>query len=110
MSFLDESSDNSNMIVRLGGVLLLGAILLSGFVQGVLSTESRSITLHMTQNPSDGETFTLDNHVFEFDSGDSVQSGNIPVVITSTLDGTSENLRNAITSAGYGVESHAEMD
>jgi hypothetical protein len=33
MSFLDDSSEGSNMVVRVGAILLLGVILLSGFSQ-----------------------------------------------------------------------------
>jgi hypothetical protein len=57
----------------------------------------------MTKNPSDGETFTLNYHVFEFDDNGSVAAGNIPVQIETSLYQTAENFKAAVTAAGYGV-------
>jgi hypothetical protein len=54
--------------------------------------------------PDDGDTLTIDTNVYEFDIGNGVSNGHIPVIITSTVGGTVNNLKAAIASdADYEV-------
>jgi hypothetical protein len=58
----------------------------------------------MSKNPQDGDTITLNDNIFEFDNGDGVAAGNIPVTLATSLYTTSENLKTAVVNASYGVQ------
>lgn len=91
-------------VVRVAVLFLVGIIVLSGIDNGVDHGDHiDSITLTMTMNPVDGDTITLDDNIFEFDIGDGVISGHIPVQIDPSLVDTLLNLKNAIQVAGYVV-------
>jgi hypothetical protein len=98
-------TDGPSTIVRFAGILLIGIIILSGLDNGVHSQmiEStqmiESITFTFDGQPSNGDTVTISGHVFEFDSGDGVISGHIPVTIGGTITRTVENLKIAAESA-----------
>jgi hypothetical protein len=99
-----DVDDQYGAVVQLGKVALvmaIGVIILSGLSAGNNSHDSVNMTL--TKIPSDGETISLNYHVFEFDSGDGVAAGNIPVQIANTVSETGLNLRSAIQNAGFGV-------
>lgn len=87
-------------IVKCCVVLLIGVALLAGFAAGSISGGGVMITF--TQQPTDGDTVTLDGHVFEFDSGNGVAAGHIAVPIGLTTATTNANFKAAV-SAYYQV-------
>lgn len=85
-------------LVKAAGIFIIGVIILSGFATGIDNSNPKSATLTMTENPHDGDIITLGAHTFEFDSGDGVSAGNIPVSIGATLFDTSNNFESAVTA------------
>jgi hypothetical protein len=86
------------MIVIVIGILAISHIDMSS-VQCL-----NSYQLNFSSNPADGDGLIVDGVIFEFDSGDGVTNGTVPVVIESDYNETSLNLKNAIKqSASYGV-------
>jgi hypothetical protein len=87
-------------------LLVIGVSMLSNVLQGSASkSELNSYELNFSTNPSDGQTLTLDNIIYEFDSGNGVSSGHVLVPIATTLEATVDNLRNAIkNNSDYTVE------
>lgn len=97
--------DQTTSIIRVAMLFLIGIIVLSGIDNGVdHGSYIESITLTMTMNPADGDTVILDSNVFEFDIGDGVISGHIPIQIESTIVDTVLNLKSAIQTAGYVIQ------
>ena len=92
-----------NGFVKTAAVFLLGVLLLAGFATGISNANPKTATITLTDIPHDGDTVTLDAHVFEFDNGDGVASGNIPVHIGATLYETGNTFRDAIKANGFGV-------
>jgi hypothetical protein len=97
--------EQTTSIVRVAMLFLIGIIVLSGIDNGVDHGDYiESITLTMTMNPADGDTVTIDNNIFEFDIGDGVTVGNIPVTIDAYLVNTVLNLKNAMQIAGCVIQ------
>ncbi len=81
-------------IVKIAVLLGLGVLVLLG-IAGDMSATSGAI-FSFTHQPLDGDTVTLDNHVFEFDGNGSVTEGHIAVTIGASLAETSNNYRTAV--------------
>ena len=97
--------EQTTSIIKVAMLFLMGIIVLSGIDSGVdHGSYIESITLTMTMNPVDGDTVTIDNNIFEFDIGDGVTAGNIPIQIESTIVDTVLNMKNAIQTAGYVIQ------
>lgn len=100
---MDDAPDTSMVIVKVCAMLLIGVVLLSG-VGGIAANTHDTATITLNGNPQDGDTVTLDSHVFEFDTGNGVSAGHIAVIIGNTLDVTMANLATAIqTQEDYKV-------
>lgn len=99
---VDEAPDTAMVIVKLSALFILGVIIISN-VGGVASNSHDSATITLTANPLDGDIVTLDDHVFEFDTGDGVVAGHITVAIGTTLTDTMQNLATAVEAANYQV-------
>lgn len=94
MSF-EEVGEPTN-IVRVAAIFLIGVIVLSGIDTGLSTQMVDSTTLSLTAQPSDSDTVTIGGDIFEFDIGDGVISGHIPVLIGSTILETINNLSEAM--------------
>lgn len=92
-------------IVKLACVLFIGVIILNGFGSTSNGADSvkNVVTITFTGNPADGDTVTLDDNVFEFDTGDGISVGHTAVVIGASLEETKNNL-SAVVAA------HAEYE
>jgi hypothetical protein len=94
-----DETDTTNMIIRLSALLLIGLIIISGVVSMALARGTDyKFSIKMYQNPSDGDTITLAGTIYEFDSGDGVAIGHIPITIGATLADTISNIDTAINS------------
>jgi hypothetical protein len=95
---MDIIDNPTQGLIKSGAIFIIGLIILSGAIgaSAVGDSSSKSIQLSLTQIPIDGDTITLGNYIFEFDSGDGVIVGHITVAIGSTIDETGSNLRTAI--------------
>lgn len=82
------------VFVGVGTLLLVAAVLIAG----ASAEKTTTITFH--DQPADGEIVTVDDHVFEFDSDNTVESGHIPIEIGWTVTETRNNLENAIGEVG----------
>jgi hypothetical protein len=90
---VDTDSNLLMVFIKFSTIFIIGLCLLSAIdVSSVRGVGSGVLTF--TDNPSDGDTITLDQRTYEFDIGDGVQSGNIAVIIESTLAGTTANFKN----------------
>lgn len=87
------STDIATSIVKIAGAFLIGILFLSAMAGDMRTVDS--VTVSFDFQPSDGDTVTLDGHTFEFDTGDGVVAGRIPVTIGDSLAETSNNLRIA---------------
>lgn len=92
-------------IVKLACVLFIGVIILNGFGSTSNGADSvkNVVTITFTGNPVDGDTVTLDDNVFEFDTGDGVTTGHSAVIVGASLEETRNNL-------GAAVAVHAEYE
>ena len=97
----EESVIGSATLVKLAGALLIGVMILGGIISGTANAQDHSYIFSFTENPHDGDIIQLNNHVFEFDTGDGVSDGHILVAIGATLADSVENWKTAATSAGY---------
>lgn len=88
-------------IIRVAVILIIGVSILAAVNSTTSSMASGGVTIHLTSNPLDGDTITLEDSVFEFDYGDGVAAGHIPVQIGDTAQGTANNLRSVLTAQGY---------
>jgi hypothetical protein len=102
MGLTDDSSGTAIMIAKFAILLIIGVVVLSGIASNNLLSSTGSVSITFTDNPTDGQTVTLDGHVFEFDSNGSVTAGHIPVIIGATLDITQAHLKTAMQTY-YGV-------
>ena len=85
-------------------LLIIGIVILTGVTNSSTASSTSSVVMTFTQNPSDGQTITLDSHVFEFDSGDGVVAGHILVTIGANAIETSANFKAAVlANTTYGV-------
>jgi hypothetical protein len=100
----EESVIGSSTLVKLAGAFLVGLMILGGLISGTANAQDRSYTFSFTENPHDADTITLNNHIFEFDSGDGVSAGHIPVQIGAKLADSVNNWKTAATSAGFNAE------
>lgn len=98
MDIIEENTLLSGSFVKAAMVLIVGVILLSGFVGGIANNNPKSATITLTEIPTDGNTITLGGHIFEFDSDGSVSPGHVSVTIGNTLYDTCANLRAAIAA------------
>lgn len=96
---MDEPNGESIAVgvVKIACVLFLGVIILNNFdiSSGANNIQNEAI-ITFTGEPVDGDTITLDSHVFEFDIGDGVAEGHIPVIIGDLIVETKDNLSVAI--------------
>jgi hypothetical protein len=101
---LDNDNDIVTIIVRFCLLLIIGIVLLSAIAANNGATSNKQDTFSFSSQPHDGDTITLDNHVFEFDNNGSVEVGHILVTIGTTLDETKANFRAAIqANTNYAV-------
>lgn len=91
----EEPANYSVGIVKVAAVFLIGILILSGIDSGV-GVHSNNAILSFDNQPADGDTITINGYILEFDSGDGVVSGHIPVTIGATLTETIANLGTAI--------------
>ena len=80
------------IVLLLMGVVMMSSVLSSAGDTNVLN----NYTVNITENPEDGSTLTVDSLVFEFDNNSLTNNTNIPVIIASDVNDTTNNLRYAI--------------
>lgn len=95
---IEESVIGSSTLVKASAVFLLGLMLLGGFAAGIQNDNPKSVTVTLTEIPSDGDTIILGAHTFEFVDTGAVAPGDIPVKIGSTLIETKANFEAAVQS------------
>lgn len=99
-----ESSSMATSIVKVACMFIIGICLLNGVENSSQIDTAHTATVTLSENPVDGDTLTLDNNIFEFDSGDGVVTGHIPVTIGTSLDETGVNFVSAVNNvADYEV-------
>jgi hypothetical protein len=96
-----EGMDITKTIIKFALVLLIGVVLLQAIDNTTNTSSGKSLIF--SSNPTDGQTISVDGAIYEFDSGDGVTSGHIPVNIGYTQRATLHNLAVALRSAGYEV-------
>jgi hypothetical protein len=89
------------VVLRVSLLLLLGVVILSAIATTVGNVENGGLTLKFTENPHAGETFQIDNNVFEFDDGTGVIDSHIPVEIGATVAETADNTMQVLNQYGY---------
>jgi hypothetical protein len=92
----DDASGTAMMVAKFCILLVLGVVILSGLASENLVSDTGSVSITFADNPTDGQAVVLDGYTFEFDSDDSVTSGNIEVDIGATHDVTQANLATAM--------------
>jgi hypothetical protein len=95
---VEENGDAASILLKACAVFLIGVLILSGIVSENVTGDTHSARISLTDNPVDGDIITINTIVFEFDSGDGVVAGHIPVSIGATLAETTENLNSALES------------
>ena len=88
-------------IIRVAVIMIIGVSILAAVNSTTSVMAAGGVTIHVNENPLDGDTITLNGDTFEFDYGDGVQVGHIPVQIGDTAQGTASNLRYALAEQGY---------
>lgn len=83
-------------IVRISAILLIGVIILFGINSNTRSQIIDSVTFTFLDNPADGDTISLGDITYEFDSGDGVTNGHILVAIGFTVSETVENFKTVV--------------
>ena len=97
MDGIDEGVEEHSIgIVKVAAVLQIGALILIGVDSGLGVHTTNGATITFDGQPADGDTVTLEGYIFEFDSGDGVVDGHIPVDIGATLTDTIANLGTAV--------------
>lgn len=110
MSFeTGEPADMAKMIAGVAFACIFGVIIMGSIDDGILQGSAGNRNLVFPENPTDGELFQLDSHIFEFDNDGNYNSGYIPVTIGITIVDTKNNLLTAIASAGYTVVDASEV-
>jgi hypothetical protein len=87
--------------LKVGVILIIGIIILAGVNDTASKLENGGLTIKLSENPQDGQTFQFDDTVYEFDSGNGVSSGHIPVIIGATVIDTSNNLVSKFNEFNY---------
>ena len=100
--FDDDKVPAVNTIVKFCILLVIGVVLLSAIGSNSGASTHGSATFTFSGNPSDGDTVTVDNHVYEFDSGNGVAAGHTAVMISPIMVGTAQNFAN-VTGTNYAV-------
>ena len=93
-----NDDNKASSIVKFSILLIIGVALLTAVVATNVIPPLNRVSTPFSGQPHDGDTLTLDNHVFEFDNGNGVATGHIPVLIGANVDETKANLRAAISS------------
>jgi hypothetical protein len=88
-------------VLRVSIVLLIGVIVLSAVNDTASKLENGGLTIKITQNPAPGETITFDGKIFEFNGGNGVLRGNIPITIGSTIPDTAQNMITVFNRYNY---------
>lgn len=86
------------MIVKFCILLIIGLVILSSLVSTNNIDGLNQVSLPFSGQPSDGDTLTFDDHVFEFDNNGGVVAGHISVTIGATVEATKANLRAAVSA------------
>jgi hypothetical protein len=87
--------------VVFGVLLVIGIVMISSVIQNASSDNvSTDIVnkyiFNFVANPTDSQTLTLDNTVYEFDNNSAVSGSNVRVPIDTTLNGSIVNLKTQI--------------
>ena len=97
---MDESSSMATTIMKFCILLMVCVIILINIdlsaAPQAQADEHTSITL--SDQPSDGDTLTIGNEVYEFDTGNGVITGHIAVLIGATKTETTNNLVTVINT------------
>lgn len=105
----DSPAGFAKAIVGVAVAFLVGAMIMGNIDTGILQGSAGVAHLTFSEQPADGDVFQLDSHIFEYDTGDGVANGHIPVTIGTTIVDTKYNLIAAIASAGYTVVDNSEV-
>ena len=89
-------------IVKFCILLIIGLVILSSIANTNSASSARGASITITQQPNDGDTVQLDEHIYEFDNDGHVGVNHISVAIGTTLDATISNFKVAI-STNYAV-------
>lgn len=84
-------------IIRVAVIMIIGVSILAAVNDTTSSMAAGGLTIHLTENPVDCDTITLDGTTFEFDFGNGIAAGHIPVQIADTAQGTANNLKYVLT-------------
>ncbi|AKB78052.1 hypothetical protein MSHOH_1569 [Methanosarcina horonobensis HB-1 = JCM 15518] len=80
-------------LIRVAVIMIIGVTIFAAVPDTTSSMAAGGVTIHITENPLDGDIITLEDDVFEFDFGDGVANGHIPVQIAGTAQGIANNLK-----------------
>lgn len=93
-----SDDDKVSIIIKFSILLLIGVVLLSSIAATSSIPKMNKISTSFSEQPNDGDTITLDNHVFEFDDGSGVIGNHIPIIIGLTIVETRRNFRTALAA------------
>jgi hypothetical protein len=103
--YMDEDISDSPLLMgamKFCIFAIIGVMILNSIYSGTPVSSTESVSLTFTGNPSDGDNIQLDNHIYEFDSGDGVATGHTSVDIEQNMVGTTWNFVN-VSSVDYEV-------
>ena len=83
------------VIVKVAAMFLIGVLLITGI--GTNISENSRVTLTLSDQPANGDTVQLDGHIYEFSDDANVGTGNIPIIIESSLNDTADNFAFALS-------------
>lgn len=93
---IDDLPDMDVMtLIKFCVLLVIGVIIISAVSGNSLNPTPNAVAtgvISLTNQPVDGDTITVDGTVYEFDNGNGVTSGHIPVLIGVSKSATANNL------------------